>query len=409
MLAECTKAMPERDFLLSRQGLPLGYAMMLAQFRRCLALYGGVPPDRVGGFSLHSCKATSLGWALQLALPLDLRAAQGHRRLPNQCVAKYGRDDVWPQLRCQRRIISPIGNGWRPAVPLHRGVICLTEDASKLEEMGLQHNELTESESEGELRSDGVEEPATDWDVEDDCPPSDAEDVAADIDSTEVQGPWIRLGASGISMDRRFHRRRWGPLGPNWYVFYTQDPRVDGFHVWSQRLFCGHVGCQWHCGGSGVWTLLLVETRNWPMCQRIVPGIGGALCFCVRWQPMCCLPRDWRCSGAMPNLDRLQYGSACSEIGGALLQGAEASVMLCLCPREFCCAPEIGGALGCVRDWWCPGAGSIWKSSSMVADRCLLRDWWCSVARCRLLCYTCVSEIGGSLARVAQALSISRD
>ena len=66
MSAECTKAMPERDFLLSRQGLPLGYAMMLAQFRRCLALYGGVPPDRVGGFSLHRCKATSLSWAHQV-------------------------------------------------------------------------------------------------------------------------------------------------------------------------------------------------------------------------------------------------------------------------------------------------------------------------------------------------------
>ena len=30
MLVECKNAMPERDFLLSRQGMPLGYAMMLA-------------------------------------------------------------------------------------------------------------------------------------------------------------------------------------------------------------------------------------------------------------------------------------------------------------------------------------------------------------------------------------------
>ena len=93
MLAECKKAMPETEgFLLSRQGL----AMMLAQFRRCLALYGGVPPEHVGGFSLHSCKATSLSWALQLGLPLELRAAQGHHSLPSKSVQKYGRDDIWP-------------------------------------------------------------------------------------------------------------------------------------------------------------------------------------------------------------------------------------------------------------------------------------------------------------------------
>ena len=100
MLVECKNAMPERDFLLSRQGMPLGYAMMLAQFRRCLALYGGVRPEHVGGFSLHSCKATTLSWALQLGLRLELRAAQGHHSLPSKSIQKYGRDDIWPQLRC---------------------------------------------------------------------------------------------------------------------------------------------------------------------------------------------------------------------------------------------------------------------------------------------------------------------
>ena len=117
--------------------------------------------------------------------------------------------------------------------------------------MRLQHNELTESESEGELRPDGVEEPATDWDVEDDCPPSDEEDVAADIDSTEVQGPWILNTRTGWG-HRAFQCTegsiegggdRWGlacrPAAklPNWYAFYTQDPRVDGFQL------CGHGGC----------------------------------------------------------------------------------------------------------------------------------------------------------------------
>lgn len=75
-------------------------------------------------------------------------------------------------------------------------------------------------------------------DVEDECPLSDEKDVPADVDCTEVQGLWILH----ISMDRRFHRRRWGSLGPgmplrNWYAFYTQDPRVDDFQL------CGRSSC----------------------------------------------------------------------------------------------------------------------------------------------------------------------
>ena len=30
-------------------------------------------------------------------------------------VAKYGRDDVWPQLQCQKRILLAVARGWQPA------------------------------------------------------------------------------------------------------------------------------------------------------------------------------------------------------------------------------------------------------------------------------------------------------
>ena len=105
---------PLRDFLLDRQGVPLPYASMLGQMRRCLCQYADLQPSQALGFSLHSCKGTTLAWALQLDVPLAMRAAQGHHRL-NDCVAKYGRDDVWPQLQCQKRILLAVARGWQPA------------------------------------------------------------------------------------------------------------------------------------------------------------------------------------------------------------------------------------------------------------------------------------------------------
>ena len=57
-------------------------------------------------FTLRSFKITTLSWAAQLNLCTELRAAQGHHRLPNTRVKKYGRDDVWLQLLCQTKLLK---------------------------------------------------------------------------------------------------------------------------------------------------------------------------------------------------------------------------------------------------------------------------------------------------------------
>ena len=119
---------------------------------RCLCLFGGLDPSQAGRFTLHSCKATSLCWAAQLGLSVDLRAAQGHHRLPNQCVKKYERDDVWPQLRCQRKILQAVAGGWCPATPLNRGLATIEEDSLLLQRL-CRSEQLTESESDDELES----------------------------------------------------------------------------------------------------------------------------------------------------------------------------------------------------------------------------------------------------------------
>ena len=79
----------------------MAYFSMLPQCRRCLCTYAKMSLEEAGQFSLDSRKASALSWSWQLGLSLDLRAAQGHHKLPSARVKKYGRDDVWPQLRCQ--------------------------------------------------------------------------------------------------------------------------------------------------------------------------------------------------------------------------------------------------------------------------------------------------------------------
>ena len=61
---------------------------------------------------------------------MAMRAAQGHHLLPNDCVAKYGRDDVWPQLQCQKRILLAVARGWQPARSLQRGLQTVAEEAA---------------------------------------------------------------------------------------------------------------------------------------------------------------------------------------------------------------------------------------------------------------------------------------
>ena len=94
------------DFFLQWNGKPMKYAVALSQFRRCLVSFGGMPESAVAGFSFHSLKATLLSWAGALGVDAHDREAQGHHRSMglSGCVAKYSRDDIEPQLRCQRAV-----------------------------------------------------------------------------------------------------------------------------------------------------------------------------------------------------------------------------------------------------------------------------------------------------------------
>ena len=49
-----------------------------------------------------------------------------HYRSPgaavSRCVPRYGRDDIEPQLRCQRSLLRALDEGWVPRIPLARGL-----------------------------------------------------------------------------------------------------------------------------------------------------------------------------------------------------------------------------------------------------------------------------------------------
>ena len=54
------------------------------------------------------------------------REAQGHHLSPrdgvSRCVPRYGRDDIEPELRCQRSLLRALDEGWVPRIPLARGI-----------------------------------------------------------------------------------------------------------------------------------------------------------------------------------------------------------------------------------------------------------------------------------------------
>ena len=185
---------PLRDFLLGRQGVPLPYASMLGQMRRCLCQYAALQPSQASGFSLHSCKATTLAWALQLDVPLAMRAAQGHHRLPNDCVAKYGRNDVWPQLQCQKRILLAVARGWQPARSLQRGFHTVAEEASVITALCPQ-TEQTDTESECEEMGPA----AVDLLSEQEGADSDDGDACPMYHGGEPVGPWLVNTKTGWS------------------------------------------------------------------------------------------------------------------------------------------------------------------------------------------------------------------
>ena len=66
-LAWVCKYMQAHDFMIAGpSGSRASFTYVMAQFRRILVSYGGIPADVVHNYSLHSLKATPLSWALQV-------------------------------------------------------------------------------------------------------------------------------------------------------------------------------------------------------------------------------------------------------------------------------------------------------------------------------------------------------
>ena len=141
-------------FFLQWNGKPMKYAVELSQFRGCLVSFGGMPESAVAGFSLHSLKATLLSWAGALGVDAHDREAQGHHRSMglSGCVAKYSRDDIEPQLRCQRAVVRAVEAGWIPGTLLDRGVSSMQSRADSGADSDAERSGV--SDEEGELREE---------------------------------------------------------------------------------------------------------------------------------------------------------------------------------------------------------------------------------------------------------------
>ena len=61
-------------------GSRASFTYVMAQFRRILVSYGGIPADVVHNYSLHSLKATPLSWALQVEVEPTMSRLWGHHR-----------------------------------------------------------------------------------------------------------------------------------------------------------------------------------------------------------------------------------------------------------------------------------------------------------------------------------------
>ena len=232
---------PLRDFLVAKNGVPMTYATMLAQLRRCLVEHILLSQEEATQFTLHSLKTTTLSWALQLGISIDLRAAQGHHKLPSASVQKYGRDDIWPQLACQKKILQAIARNWRPQTPLNRGLQSLPEIAEVNALLCLRADDITDSESEGELPDAAELHDASQSDVE--CADSDDESVS-EPEPREFAGPWLLNTKTGWS--HRAVQTQGGCWGlacrPSatlceWYILRESDPELVGYQP------CSHSGC----------------------------------------------------------------------------------------------------------------------------------------------------------------------
>ena len=251
-LLTLAKECPRRDFLLARAGTPTPYAAALPQLRRCLVLYGGLSAPQAMLYSLRSLKATVLSWANQLGVSGELRACQGHHACheAGKSVRKHSRDDVLPQLDCQRKVLRHIAAGWVPVTALQRGVARTAAD--------LDWNDVGQAESacvdvvgqaadEGEVaqeatdpESDSGSSRASASSEEDWC---GSEDEAEELEFT---GPWLLNAKSGwyhktavVSSEpcvRHLACRPQMVLRAG-YVLHLENPCGRGFSA------CQHVGC----------------------------------------------------------------------------------------------------------------------------------------------------------------------
>ncbi|CAE7216718.1 unnamed protein product [Symbiodinium natans] len=246
-------AVPNRDFLIGHGGQPVSYSTALAQFRRCLVTYGGVDAVDVLSYTLHSLKCTFLSWAEEAEVSSRDRSAQGHHKEPgvSECVPKYGRNDTLPQLRCQKIVLDKLVTGWRPMVPVDRGVggqVVLPADEGALSPAG----SVTESESEHE-----------DGEVDDSgssvCPSDilcDQDSDAGSWDACDSVGPWIINGATGWfhlavateSGGLLVDDTRWGLACRPRAVLQTSCFLVRDDPALQCYVCCGHSACAAQCG-----------------------------------------------------------------------------------------------------------------------------------------------------------------
>ena len=123
------------------------------------------------------------------------RAGQGHHRHHgfSQCVQRYSRDDVTPQLNCQRALLKVLDSGWRPGVPLQRGVGCLVHERAGQESD-------TESDSSGSSSSSAALSDLDNQSV------GGSENSLSD--AADLEGPWLLNTLSGVA-DKRIKQFMW--------------------------------------------------------------------------------------------------------------------------------------------------------------------------------------------------------
>ena len=245
-LAEIHARHALQDFFLQQNNKPMRYTAALSQFRRCLVCFGGMPESAVAGFSLHSLKATLLSWAGDLGVDAHDREAQGHHRSKgvSGCVAKYSRNDIAPQLRCQRAVLRAVQCGWIPGAPLDRGVLSMQSGVGSGADSTT--DESGESDEEGELR-EVCSESGSDSDRPVGCSDEEESDLDLDLDDTghaaaTYAGPWLVNYISGVA-----HKAVNGGLCMacrpaaqlhNSYEKWDSNPLLMGFRA------CLHSGCR---------------------------------------------------------------------------------------------------------------------------------------------------------------------